>query len=124
MTDDEVTASLARLDAGQDELRRMVDRVERRNAESRESLMRDVNAKSEMVAQLDTIVRGDNGANGLRGRVSMLEARLEISDEHLGGRMDSLSATSQQHYVMLRRYILGLVATITGAVVVRYLLGL
>ena len=128
MEPDDIIARMVRLETALDlqsaELRREIKRVEERGRQELLSLTNDLTETSKLVVQVDTQLRGRDGANGLASRVAMLDAKLAVSDEHLGGRLDALSATGERHYVALRRYILGLVATITGAVVVRYLLGL
>jgi len=92
----------------------MIERAEKQLLGRLLSVSNDVNEKSEFVAQLDTMVRGMNGGNGLFGRVKQLEMRLEHSDNDFDDRMTSLM--SQQKWIM------GLIGSLLVALVVHFLL--
>lgn len=119
---DEAAGKIIRLETVQDELRRKIEWVEEHDRQERLSIAENIAAVERLTIQVDTVLRGADGSNGLCSKVRHLESRLEIHTERLEGMVERVERDARDHYVHLRRLILGLVATIIGAVTVKALL--
>jgi len=142
MNGEELAATLATYRSEIDQLRREIKRVEDHAAQELMSVLQAVTAGGTMTAELHTLICGANHQGGVIGDIHALRAKLEISDEKLKGAIERVqdeqeaqkqaaadTAEAQERAAdaraaVLRRYILGLVATITGAVILKWALDL
>ena len=100
------------LEAAVAELRRDQERVEKDFKDDRMSVNASVNAQGEAIVRLDTILRGADGRNGLCSRVTLLDQRLQMSDEKFDDDIGKLRASVMGELAIVRRWLHGIAASL------------